>query len=318
MGFGNTNESSERKSRWGALALTTIMLFGAAAAVAADRRVIAEEFTSPTCSHCPYAGRALHRLLTNFPDTFTFISLHTQGAAHIAWGTTRWNYYFQDGDGTPLVWFDGMIKRLGSYDNDNQMYTWYQGAYNSRRAVATDISIEMTGVETGTNTYEIGLTINKDPGGTARNLICHVVQCLDYYPASSDNRYRNCARQHTEQALTLNPGETYSYTTSFTLAATDVANIDDVRIIAFVQSSSTKEIYNSAVMSWPFPPPQTEVVGDVDGDGDVDLSDLAALLSSYGMCDGDPGYLGAADFVYSKCIDLADLAALLANYGYPG
>jgi hypothetical protein len=56
--------------------------------------------------------------------------------------------------------------------------------------------------------------------------------------------------------------------------------------------------------------------GDVDLDGDVDLSDLAGLLGVYGTCVGDPDYNPAADFDDSGCIDLADLAELLGNYGY--
>jgi hypothetical protein len=55
--------------------------------------------------------------------------------------------------------------------------------------------------------------------------------------------------------------------------------------------------------------------GDVDGDGDTDLADLAALLASYERCDGDPGYEPAADFDDSGCVDLSDLAYLLADYG---
>ena len=55
--------------------------------------------------------------------------------------------------------------------------------------------------------------------------------------------------------------------------------------------------------------------GDVDGDGDVDLSDLGALLSAYGTCVGDGGYLAAADFDAGGCIDLSDLGVLLAAYG---
>jgi len=55
--------------------------------------------------------------------------------------------------------------------------------------------------------------------------------------------------------------------------------------------------------------------GDVDGDGDVDLADLAALLAAYGACTGDPFYNAAADFDDSGCVNIADLANLLSRYG---
>lgn len=55
--------------------------------------------------------------------------------------------------------------------------------------------------------------------------------------------------------------------------------------------------------------------GDVDGDGDVDLSDLTLLLASFGLCSGDSGFNAAADFDNSGCIGLSDLATLLANFG---
>jgi hypothetical protein len=54
---------------------------------------------------------------------------------------------------------------------------------------------------------------------------------------------------------------------------------------------------------------------DFDGDGAVDLEDLACLLSTYGLCYGDPGFDVAADFNYDGCVDLRDLAALLTVYG---
>jgi hypothetical protein len=58
--------------------------------------------------------------------------------------------------------------------------------------------------------------------------------------------------------------------------------------------------------------------GDVDGDGDTDLGDLAALLAAYDTCTGDPGFDPAADFDASGCVDLSDLAFLLADYGCGG
>ncbi len=55
--------------------------------------------------------------------------------------------------------------------------------------------------------------------------------------------------------------------------------------------------------------------GDLDGDGDVDLTDLARLLAAYGSCVGDPDYDPAADIDGDGCVELDDLAALLSHYG---
>jgi hypothetical protein len=55
--------------------------------------------------------------------------------------------------------------------------------------------------------------------------------------------------------------------------------------------------------------------GDIDGDGDVDLADLAVMLSSFGQCFGDPGFVSNADVDDDGCVSLADLAILLAHFG---
>ncbi|MFQ5805794.1 MAG: hypothetical protein ACE5I3_05020 [Phycisphaerae bacterium] len=53
--------------------------------------------------------------------------------------------------------------------------------------------------------------------------------------------------------------------------------------------------------------------GDLDGDSDVDLADLAQLLSNYGMASGAEYEDGDLDL--DGDVDLADLAALLSVYG---
>jgi hypothetical protein len=58
---------------------------------------------------------------------------------------------------------------------------------------------------------------------------------------------------------------------------------------------------------------RTGIPGDLDHDGDVDLSDLAQLLAHYGTTGGasyDDG-----DLNHDGCVDLSDLAELLAHYG---
>jgi hypothetical protein len=54
-------------------------------------------------------------------------------------------------------------------------------------------------------------------------------------------------------------------------------------------------------------------MGDLDGDGAVDLADLAALLGCYGMTDGATYRDGDLDG--DGDVDLADLATLLGHYG---
>jgi hypothetical protein len=53
--------------------------------------------------------------------------------------------------------------------------------------------------------------------------------------------------------------------------------------------------------------------GDLDGDRDIDLSDLAILLAHYGMTSGAEYEDGDLD--EDGDVDLTDLAALLAVYG---
>jgi hypothetical protein len=55
--------------------------------------------------------------------------------------------------------------------------------------------------------------------------------------------------------------------------------------------------------------------GDINGDGSVNLADLALLLASFGQCFGDPGFLANADVDGDNCVSLADLAILLAHFG---
>lgn len=53
--------------------------------------------------------------------------------------------------------------------------------------------------------------------------------------------------------------------------------------------------------------------GDLDGDGDVDLQDLATLLANFGTPSGATPEQGDADG--DGDVDLSDLAVLLGNYG---
>ena len=54
--------------------------------------------------------------------------------------------------------------------------------------------------------------------------------------------------------------------------------------------------------------------GDVDGDRDVDIFDVVAMVSGYGSREGDPGYLSNYDIDDDRDIDIFDMIAGIAHY----
>ncbi len=59
----------------------------------------------------------------------------------------------------------------------------------------------------------------------------------------------------------------------------------------------------------------SSVVGDTDGDGHVNIQDLANLLAHFGVCVPDPNYAANVDFDADNCVTIQDLALLLAAFG---
>jgi endonuclease/exonuclease/phosphatase family metal-dependent hydrolase len=76
-----------------------------------------------------------------------------------------------------------------------------------------------------------------------------------------------------------------------------------------VNASSVASDHASVIVDFTLP----GIPGDLDGDGDVDLTDLSALLANYGMPSGAGP--GDGDIDGDGDVDLLDLSALLANYG---
>ncbi len=56
------------------------------------------------------------------------------------------------------------------------------------------------------------------------------------------------------------------------------------------------------------------LLADIDGNCQVDLSDLGVVLAVFGSCSGDAGFEPDADFDNNGCIDLSDLGITLAEF----
>lgn len=65
----------------------------------------------------------------------------------------------------------------------------------------------------------------------------------------------------------------------------------------------------------PNPPLNTSPDPDVNGDGTVDILDLAIVASLYGMSKGNPRYDAEADLDQNDEINISDLAIVARNFG---
>ena len=197
--------------------------------------------------------------MDNYPDTLALVQMHLGCSDSTPWGNDRHVYYSEPN--TPAAFFDGVEERLGSLTNATDQYDWYEGAYLARRALPTDITIQLAAHETGTQTYRVGVQVCIEPGGVGKTLRICVVQVLDYWPRRLVNWTRNGLRQAADtEDITLVPGECQTILREFTFDTESWGRQDDIKIIAWAQEPENSsppgdraEIFQAGIMPWPFP-----------------------------------------------------------------
>ncbi|MBU0641306.1 MAG: hypothetical protein KKB50_20805 [Planctomycetes bacterium] len=222
----------------------------------------------------------MDRMLTDFPDTFTAIQMHTGGAGPVtAWGNTRRTFYVITG--IPCAEFDGVDEARGAYSNVDTQYNWYKAKYQSRLIIASDLSLELGGEEVSSQTYEVKVRVTNADDGDEHGVRVHIVRLLDHYPTYG-GYHRNCCMEGAAyEEITLQPGESTVITRQFTFDATSWANQDDIKIVAFAQDIASirpARVHNAVVMDWPFTPLQEYELGDLNCDDHIDGFDIDAFI----------------------------------------
>jgi hypothetical protein len=273
-----------------------------AAAQAADRMVICEEFTATWCGPCIQTGLAMSAILDDpaYDNKFTLLQIHITDIYQIPWGNTR--RYFYNITAIPTTEMDGVIRRVGSGDK-----FIYMPQIDSRLAVPTDVVVKVTPQGISGPTYRVLVDVSVEQGGVGKDMRVHAAQVLDYYPAG--DHHRHCLMwAQTLGDVNVQPGQSTQLSAELTLDAQSYDNQDRVRFIAFVQQptdSYPAEVYNAAEAVL-----KGGIDGDLNGDGCVDLTDLAILLGDWDCTGGDC----AGDADGDGDTDIADLALLLGNY----
>jgi hypothetical protein len=221
-------------------------------------------------------------MLESYPTTFTFVEIHIGDAYGTTWGNARHTFYTAGNGhtGTPEAWFDGTLECYGAYTDLEMQYNWYRTQYDQRAGLPPPVIIRLTGEQVSGQTYEVTASLRLHPNWGAMPLTFrfNMVQVLDNWPP--DNAYsRNGFKQAaTSQDVTLVKGQWAKIERTFTFDSTSWANQDDIKIIAWAQttaSAAPAEVYNAAQMTWPFPP---DVPGDANCDGVVNNFDINAFV----------------------------------------
>jgi thiol-disulfide isomerase/thioredoxin len=291
--------------------LTACLWVGAAQVQAAQRVVFFENFTATWCTKCPEVGRALDNLMTDYPDTLLAVQYHVDDDYDNPISDVREDFY--NVLPLPTVWMDGVDSQVGYFGGTDQVnYDGFFAMYQDRVDLPTPVMLDISVEEVSGQTYNVTVDVELEAGAAPLRVDVHVLDCLYGYPQASDNRYHNMAMQGFQiSGVDLQPGETTSVVQEVTFDATSWANQEDIRIVALAQEGAAgppAEIYQAGVVAWPFG--GTDCPGDLDGDGDVDQSDLGILLASYDVDDG-------GDLNGDGETNQQDLGILLANYELP-
>lgn len=170
------------------------------------------------------------------PDTLALFEMHKTDGYQVPWGDSRRTSHYGVG-WTPCSIHDGLY--------DAFPYTQYDTKFQTRQAVPTDVTIDMT-VFGGGDTWDVSATICIEPTGTGKTMDVWMVQAIDHYgPANFD---RNKVQEGSSgDEITLAAGECITVTNSFTLTGPSLADPDNVKFFSWAQD--TEKVWGE-LMNW--------------------------------------------------------------------
>jgi len=211
----------------------------ASGALAAQRSVVVEEFSSWTCPYCPYAIQAVDSLKKVFGDTVTVM---TYISSYCGNAQTRFSYYAIYY--VPTCWFDGLVADTGGYTGN---FNDYKAHVNARKNIASPVSVDNVIATVEWDTIRVSGTVNIEQNinsGNSPKIFCLVTERnvqANSNGTRADYFVRGMLSSPSGDAITVyTSGEHQDF--SYKLAAGAAWNKDSLDIAIWVQYYSTKEV----------------------------------------------------------------------------
>jgi hypothetical protein len=172
-------------------------------------------------------------------DKWVPVAWHVGGYFYTSEGAARGGYYGVSG--IPQLWADGIIQHLGAYTNNEQMYQWYIGTFNSRRTVSSPLAVTILKNSYGNGKASVKVKIDLDDN-VASGHLCHIV----LWETNLNYGGRNYAFVEralaTKNVTVTNKGQSEEFSHEFTLQGS--WKVADLGVSVLVQNNSTKLMAN--------------------------------------------------------------------------
>ena len=306
-----------------------------------NKKVLVDDFTGLNCPYCGYASLAVSDMLDEFPETLISAQWHLEnftpdysdfddctynGLAGECF-ETRASYYGWDTiNAVPIEAFNGLEVITGA-NSQLEAYNGYVPVYQSIVDQATPYNIEINGLKDSLYVdYEVTITMETNMAND--NQYVHVFIAEDnimsvwWIFGDVDHNARNVVRKW-DSVLNLDiseEGDSQTFSGSFTIED-NAWNPDSIKVIALVQNSSTKEVFQVEQMNINnFDADQDGIIGSEDncpglynpGQDDIDNDQLGDVCD---ICDNANVWVsgninGEVDLEQSYTTDIFDLLTL--------
>jgi hypothetical protein len=234
-----------------------------------ERNVLVEVFTNSHCPVCPPAHNTLLAYDQNSPnaENINYIFYHMAYPysddalyqANTSDSQGRDLYYGPFGS-TPKAFFDGTIQQnnYGSWDE----------LLDQRATASSPLRIALTGTKAD-NIININAEVIRTGNITTTDLVIHfvVVENVFYQGRNNIANHRNVMRRMVTspagESFSINENETKLFSKPINLSSGWIP--DSLGVAVFVQSSSSKEVHQSAHISYS----ELQLTGIDDGDAEV-------------------------------------------------